>query len=475
MIIDNMTTESILFRVNSKLALGELIGSGSFGNVHLVKHAHYKKKLAIKIATQDDEGVELDSRGFLFKEAKIMNELKDEPGFPRMKDYRSTTDLTYVVMNLLGPSVDNLFRSCCRKFSLKTGLLLMTQMLDRVESLHKHGLIHRDLKPDNFVIGSEDHPEALYLIDFGLAKVYRNQEGRHISMKDRGTLIGNVRFSSVDAHEGREQSRKDDLYSLGYIFVYLVKGKLPWMEVKSLTSEKRFEEVLECKKRTNIQDLCAGLPNPLVKYFEYLETLPFTEGPSYFYLKKLFTEYMDQHNLETDYAYDWVKVEGEMHRLPSEFKLLIEDLAYTVSKNIPQRKPSYVFSAMSLSTPQPLRLGKTISAETKERTEFRIKVRKPSANSPMSIGQESSHSQFISRFATSVCNEKPLASSTKNSSQDSDRIDIEEDNSLLEEGIDLESKLSNLTKSDMKPRKLSDISDYCRAKTMSEIKSNLFA
>lgn len=474
MIIENMTTENALFRVNSKLSMGQLIGSGSFGTVYVATHANYKKKLAIKIATEDEEGVELDSTGFLLKEAKIMNELKEEPGFPRMKDYRSTAELTYVVMNLLGPSVDSLFRSCGRKFSLKTGFMLMTQMLDRIESLHKHGLIHRDLKPDNFVIGSEDHPETLFLIDFGLAKVYRNQEGRHISMKDRGTLIGNVRFSSADAHAGKEQSRKDDLYSLGYILVYLLKGKLPWMEVKSLTPDERFDEVLECKKKTSLSDLCEGLPDQVAKYFEYLRTLPFTEGPSYYYLKKLFVDYMDQHNLVTDYAYDWVKAEGKLHKLPSEFKLLVEQLAYSPTETS-TRKTSFALSALTLSTPQPLRLSKATSMESKERSDFRIKVRKLSSNSPMSMGLDSSHNQFISRLAASTCNEKAFASSTKNTSIGSDHLDLEEDSSALEEGVDLERKLSHLTRSDQKPRKLSDISEYCRAKTMGAFEANLFA
>ena len=339
-------------------------------------------------------------------------------------------------------------------------------MLDRIESLHRHGLIHRDLKPDNFVVGSEDQLETLHLIDFGLAKKYKNEEGCHITVKKRGGLIGNVRFSSYNAQTGLEQSRKDDLYSLGYILVYLLKGNLPWMETTKENQEERFNEILKIKKKTTSQMLCLGLPRLFETYFEYLDKLPFNEGPSYHYLKKIFTDELETNGMEMDYIYDWVIQEegGSTLRLPIQFKFVSDDLVFSKRKKMDSLAIPLIHQ---FYTPKWQRPAKMTSSDSRNNSDFRIKVRELS-NSRISIGCESSQGQFISKLILVNTPEKVAASTTK-ATAESDQAGLEDDGGTnFDEGMDVENKIFSLTNLTQKPRKLSDINENFRAKTITE-------
>jgi serine/threonine protein kinase len=172
-----------------------------------------------------------------------------------------------MVIDLLGPSLEDLFNKCSRKFSLKTTLMLADQMLQRVEYLHSKNYVHRDIKPDNFLIGIGKNSHILYLIDFGLAKKYRDHNHVHIPYKDNKHLTGTARYASVNNHLGIEQSRRDDLEGIGYVIIYFCKGSLPWQGLKAKTKLEKYNKICEKKTQIGVQGLCSGLPsNCLIVY-----------------------------------------------------------------------------------------------------------------------------------------------------------------------------------------------------------------
>jgi len=134
-----------------------------------------------------------------------------------------------MVIEMLGPSLEDLFNYCGRKFSLKTVLLLADQLIDRICTLHTKGYLHRDLKPENILIGLEENASTLYLIDYGLAKKWKvSPTNEHIPMKEGNSLTGTARYASANTHLGVEQSRRDDLEGAGYVILYMLMGELPW-------------------------------------------------------------------------------------------------------------------------------------------------------------------------------------------------------------------------------------------------------
>ena len=139
--------------------------------------------------------------------------------------------------------------------------MIAEQALIRLKALHNNGLIHRDIKPENFAPGLGNDAETIYLFDFGLVKEYIEGESRrHIPYKEGIELTGTLRYSSVNAHLGIEQSRRDDLESLGYALIYMAKGSLPWQGIANICQGESYQHVLTKMLNTSMQSLCDDLP-----------------------------------------------------------------------------------------------------------------------------------------------------------------------------------------------------------------------
>jgi|TARA_B110000285_G_C15017653_1_gene559882 serine/threonine protein kinase len=146
----------------------------------------------------------------LFWESKLIHKLRGKTSVPGL--YYIGTDNSVpnqsfhvMVMDMLGPSLEDLFQTCRRKFDLKTCLLIAIQMISRIQKVHEERIIHRDIKPDNFLIGGTEHnKDTVYIIDFGLAKCYKNSEGVHIPYIDGKNLTGTARYASIATHKGIE-------------------------------------------------------------------------------------------------------------------------------------------------------------------------------------------------------------------------------------------------------------------------------
>ena len=223
-----------------------------------------------------------------------------------MKTYGYNQEYNILVMELLGPSLETLYRSIYKNFSLKTVCMIGIQILDRIEYIHSRRIIHRDIKPDNFVIGDDDKSHIIYIIDFGLAKKYWSSSSKcHIPFIEGKKLTGTARYASINALSGCEQSRRDDLESIAYILMYFLKGRLPWQGLKAANKEERHSKILEKKKNTSSKELCTGSPREMEYFVSYAKNLEFTEVPNYDYLRQLLKNILAKIKEKNDFFYDW--------------------------------------------------------------------------------------------------------------------------------------------------------------------------
>ncbi|KAH8742322.1 casein kinase I isoform delta [Diaporthe sp. PMI_573] len=196
-------------------------------------------------------------------------------------------DFYVLVHDLLGPSLEDLLNYCDRKFSLKTILLIADQAISRIEHIHSKGFLHRDIKPDNFLLGVGKQGNILHAIDFGLSKEYWLAE-RHKSYEGH-PFGGTARYASINNHNGQEQSWGDDLESLGYVFLYFARGSLPWQGLKAATDEEKNGLIKEKKMSLSGEKPCEGLlPDEFTAYINYTRSSRFEEKPNYAYLRNLF-------------------------------------------------------------------------------------------------------------------------------------------------------------------------------------------
>ncbi|XP_074039312.1 discs overgrown casein kinase 1 isoform X2 [Leptinotarsa decemlineata] len=287
-------------RVGNKYRLGRKIGSGSFGDIYLGTNISTGEEVAIKLECIKTRHPQLHI------ESKFYKMMQGGVGIPQIKWCGSEGDYNVMVMELLGPSLEDLFNFCSRRFSLKTVLLLADQLISRTDFIHSRNFIHRDIKPDNFLMGLGKKGNLVYIIDFGLAKKYRDgRTHQHIPYKENKNLTGTARYASINTHLGIEQSRRDDLESLGYVLMYFNRGSLPWQGLKAATKRQKYERISEKKMSTPIEELCKGYPKEFPTYLNYCRQLRFEERPDYSYLRQLFRTLFHRQGFTYDYVFDW--------------------------------------------------------------------------------------------------------------------------------------------------------------------------
>lgn len=288
------------FLVNGKYRLVRKIGSGSFGDIYLGINVANGEELAIKLESKKARHPQL------LYESKLYKILQGGVGIPHIRWYGQEKDYNVLVMDLLGPSLEDLFNFCGRSFSMKTVLMLADQMIGRIEFVHNKNFIHRDIKPDNFLMGIGRHCNKVFLIDYGLAKKYRDNHTRqHIGYREDKNLTGTARYASINAHLGIEQSRRDDMESLGNVLIYFNNGSLPWQGLKAGNKKQKYEKISEKKMSTPIEVLCKTCPAEFAMYLNYCRGLRFEESPDYMYLRQLFRILFRTLSHQYDYVYDW--------------------------------------------------------------------------------------------------------------------------------------------------------------------------
>ncbi|KAJ8387562.1 hypothetical protein AAFF_G00152580 [Aldrovandia affinis] len=299
-IISASSQATMELRVGNKYRLGRKIGSGSFGDIYLGANIATAEEVAIKLECVKTKHPQLHI------ESKFYKMMQGGVGIPSIKWCGAEGDYNVMVMELLGPSLEDLFNFCSRKFSLKTVLLLADQMISRIEYIHSKNFIHRDVKPDNFLMGLGKKGNLVYIIDFGLAKKYRDaRTHQHIPYRENKNLTGTARYASINTHLGIEQSRRDDLESLGYVLMYFNLGSLPWQGLKAATKRQKYERISEKKMSTPIEVLCKGYPSEFSTYLNFCRSLRFDDKPDYSYLRQLFRNLFHRQGFSYDYVFDW--------------------------------------------------------------------------------------------------------------------------------------------------------------------------
>lgn len=252
--------------INNKYNLLNKIGEGSFGSIYKAENSRKREEVAIKV-----EPV-LNGNNLLKNESKIYQYLLGTPGIPQVKWYGKDENNYYMVIPLLGKSLNQLIIEKL-KFSLKLILQIGIQILYLLKAIHEKGLLHRDIKPDNFLLGIDN--KQLFLIDFGLCKNYI-KDGNHIEMKESKGLIGSITYASINAHKCIQLSRRDDLESLGYMLAYFSLGNLPWREIDF--SKKSHDNIIQLKTEIIDNEL---IPTILKDYINNIRNLEFQEEPKY--------------------------------------------------------------------------------------------------------------------------------------------------------------------------------------------------
>ena len=340
----------------NKYKITKKIGQGSFGRIYEGINLLTEELFAIKFEDINDKSE------LLGKEAIFLYYLKG-PGIPDILLYDTIDNYHILIESLLGKSLEVLFLESLYNFTIKDIAMIGIQILYRLEYIHNKYIIHRDIKPDNFVIGQGSNNNMIYIIDFGLAKKYRSSRTlEHIQFRLTKKLTGTTRYASVNALKGGEQSRRDDLESLAYMLFYFLRGSLPWQGAKGLTKEERYKKIYKIKKNTQPDELCMNFPEEFKFFLLYVKNLEFEEDPNYDYCRGLLENVLKKMNEKVDNNFSWCKGTGtEENKLRNQKQNVKKNFGQSIINTTGQTQKSAAVSNLINSMKSFRQKGKLIN------------------------------------------------------------------------------------------------------------------
>ncbi|KAG1844987.1 kinase-like domain-containing protein [Suillus subluteus] len=228
----------------------------------------------------------VDHSSSLEREYWILKQLEGGVGIPRTFWFSRESAYHALVLELLGPSLHQLFLANNQRFSLLNVVNLGVQLLSRLEYIHSHNYVDGDIKPQNILVGLGNSRHTAFIIDFGIMKTYWNAiTSDHVPFRHGRSLSGTPAFALINNHLGVKPGRRDDLESLTYMLIYFLHGSLPWL---TRDDEKLFSStILERKACATIAEICHDIPAEFATILIYTRSLAFTEDPDYDHLRSL--------------------------------------------------------------------------------------------------------------------------------------------------------------------------------------------
>ena len=261
------------------------IGKGNFGIIYSIIRLKDRKLFAMKIEKKNGLSKTIET------EAHFLILLQGY-GIPKFISFGKTKEYNILIETLLDKSIYNIFFQNKKNCSITDACLIGIQILDRLEWIHSKNIVYRDIKPENFLIGIND-PNVIYIVDFGLCKKYRSSKtGKHILLKLTDKFNGTLKYASPNVVRGKESSRRDDLISLGYMLIFLIKRDLPWQNSIRELNEYNYTKLLYLKDTDGCGKLLKNLPDEFIEYIKYTKKLKFEQQPDYSYLRFLFNKYL---------------------------------------------------------------------------------------------------------------------------------------------------------------------------------------